>query len=105
MILNAPSSITLNQSDVITISWSAPPTLDLTNVEPDIIYCVEVYNITCGLMELLVQNCSVTEPFYTNSLLTTGYVYRAIITPRSNVIGAVNGTSASVTGRSIYSQV
>ena len=44
-----------------------------------------------------------TELFYTSSLLTTGYVYKAVITPISNVIGAANGTSASVTGT--YSQV
>ena len=31
-----------------TISWEPPFSLDLTNTDPNIIYCVEVYNITCG---------------------------------------------------------
>ena len=73
-----------------TITWDPPTSLDLTNVEPDIAYCVEVYNITCGDRELLIHDCNVTEPHYI--ITPDGYIREYIVTPRSNVEGAVNGT-------------
>ena len=76
-----------------TLSWTPPFSLDLTNVEPDIVYCVEVYNITCRGRELLISDCDVTETSYTSDVIAPeGYIYEYIVTPRSNVEGAVNGT-------------
>ena len=72
-------------------SWSSPFSLDLTNIEPDIVYCVEVYNITCGERDLIISDCDVTETSYTSSA-PDGYIYEYIVTPRSNVEGARNGT-------------
>ena len=74
------------------LSWSPPFSLDLTNIEPDIVYCVEVYNITCGERDLIISDCDVTEPSYTFYDLADGYIYEYIITPRSNVDGTRNGT-------------
>ena len=76
-----------------TLSWNEPFSLDLTNVEPDIVYCVDVYNITCGGRELLISDCDVTETSYTSDVIAPdGYIYEYIVTPRSNVEGAINGT-------------
>ena len=81
-----------------TISWEAPFSLNLTNVEPNIAYCVEVYNITCGGRELLISDCDVMETSYTSETLQPGYIYEYMVTPRSNVEGAQNGTSKTITG-------
>ena len=82
-----------------TILWEAPFSLNLTNVEPDIVYCVEVYNITCGGRELLISDCDVTETSYTCDVIAPdGYIYEYTVTPRSNVEGALNGTSKTITG-------
>ena len=97
------SFITVGSLDVVrdieihvfnsTISWNPPPSLDLTNVEPDIVYGVDVYNITCGGRELLISDCDVTETSYTSDVIAPdGYIYEYIVTPRSNVEGAINGT-------------
>ena len=76
-----------------TIFWEAPFSLDLTNIDPDIVYCVEVYNITCGRRDLIISDCNVTEPSYTSDdIAPDGYIYEYIVTPRSNVEGARNGT-------------
>ena len=75
------------------LSWSPPFSLNLTNTEPDIVYCVEVYNITCGRRDLVISDCDVTEPSYTFDS-PSGYIYEYIITPRSNVEGARNGTQS-----------
>ena len=92
-------SITSLFRDGGTFFWTAPFSLDLTNVEPDIVYCVEMYNITCGGRELLISDCNVTETSYTSDVIVPdGYIYEYIVTPRSNVEGAVNGTSKTVTG-------
>ena len=82
-----------------TLSWDAPFSLNLTNADPDIVYCVEVYNITCGRRDLIISDCNVTEPSYTSDdIALDGYIYEYTITPRSNVEGASNGTSQPVTG-------
>ena len=80
-----------------TLLWEAPFSFDLTNVDPDIVYCVEVYNITCG-RSLLISECDVMETSYTNEALHSGYSYEYTVTPRSNVEGAENGTGLTVTG-------
>ena len=82
---------------VSTITWEAPFSLNLTGVDPDIVYCVEVYNITCG-RSLLISECDVMDTSYTNDDLLPGYIYEYTVTPRSNVEGASNGTSLTVTG-------
>ena len=74
------------------LSWKPPFSLDLTGVDPDIAYCVEVYNITCGRRDLIISDCTVTEPSYTSDdIAPHGYIYEYIVTPRSNVEGARNG--------------
>ena len=78
-----------------TLSWEAPFSLNLINADPDIVYCVEVYNITCG-RSLLISECDVIETSYTNDALHSGYIYEYTVTPRSNVEGASNGTSLTV---------
>ena len=80
------------------ITWEAPFSLDLTGVDPDIVYCVEVYNITCGVDDLVVGDCDVTEPRFVDNRLQQGYIYRITITPRSNGQDAQNGTSNTKEG-------
>ena len=82
-----------------TLSWDAPFSLDLTNIEPDIVYCVEVYDITCGWSHL-ISECDVVETSLTSDALQSGYIYEYTVTPRSNVTGAQNGTNLTVTGES-----
>ena len=81
-----------------TFSWNPPPTLDLTNVEPDIAYCVIIHNITCGRKDFLISDCSLTDPFYIYEDIHPGHVYRVEVIPRSNVERAANGTPLSVEG-------
>ena len=76
----------------------APFTLDLTGIDPDIVYCVDVYNITCGGRDLVSSDCNVTDTRYLindNNIidtLGTSVAHEYIVTPRSNVEHAVNGT-------------
>ena len=93
-LLQRVSNITRNFT---TIMWDAPFSLNLTNADPDTVYCVKVYNITCG-RSLLISECDVMETSYTNDALLLGYVYEYTVTPRSNVEGASNGTSRNANG-------
>ena len=81
-----------------SITWEAPFSLDLTDVDPDIAYCVEVYNITCGVDDLVVGDCNVTAPRYVDSRLQQGHIYRITITPKSNGRNALNGTNNTKEG-------
>ena len=87
-----------------TLSWQTPFSLDLTNTEPDIAYCVEVYNITCGGREFVFSDCNVIENSYTSDVIAPdGYISEYIVTPRSNVQGAQNGSpSQPLRGKVIY---
>ena len=78
-------------SNQVEYSWLPPPTLNLTNIDPDILYKIEIYNITCGAHDLLSSNFNLTTSIYGNPLLDPSYVYKVVITPRSNVHGAKNG--------------
>ena len=82
------------------ITWKAPFSLDLTGVDPDIVYCVDVYNITCGVDDLVVGDCNVTEPHFVDNRLQQRYIYRITTTPRSNGQDAQNGTNNTKEGNS-----
>ena len=92
--LHKVNDIHRNATDLF---WEAPFSLYLTNVDPDIVYCVEIVNITCG-RSLLISECDVMEASYTNDALLPGYIYECTVTPRSNVEGASNGTSQTMAG-------
>ncbi len=79
----------------VSYFWEPPSTLDLTGVEPDIVYCVEVFNITCGVDNLVASDCEVANPIYPSRVgdgLDPSYAYEITVTPRSNIPGAVNGS-------------
>ena len=84
----------------IILSWEPPFSLDLTTVEPDIAYCVDVYNITDGGLVDLSSNCSILSPSYTFTVENPDpkAEFEFTITPRSNVEGARNGTPSRIIG-------
>ena len=84
--------------DSSIITWDAPFSLDLTGLDPDIVYCVEVYNITCEVDDMVVSDCNVTEPRFVDNRLQQGFIYRITITPRSNGQDAQNGTNNTKEG-------
>ena len=60
---------------------------------------MEVYSITCGWRDLIISDCNLTESSYTSDdIAPDGYIYEYTVIPRSNVEGATNGTSLTVTG-------
>ena len=82
--------------------WDPPFSLDLTDAEPDIVYCLEVYDIFCGKKSNIINDCNVTQPHYTFQFLTSGYTREVVITPRSNVERAMNGSQLVVEGTNNY---
>ena len=85
------------------ITWEPPFSLDLTNIDPDIVYCVEVYNISCGERIFILNDCNITETQYNiNDVIHAMYVYEITVIPRSNVAGALNGTPLVVEGLSLH---
>ena len=81
--------------DKVVLSWEAPFSLNLTS-EPDIVYCVDVYNITDdkGTACLILSDCNVLTTYfaYNSSYPNPRNRFQFIVTPRSNVPGARNGT-------------
>ena len=102
-IIGPLSAVTLfrrvTSSNPFVYSWTPPPTLDLTDVSPDVVYSIEVYNITCGANDLLGTLNNLTVSLYQNALLDPGHVYKVVVVPRSNVRGARNGTTFTKYGK------
>ena len=104
--LDSVSNITANvnhTTEELLLMWTPPYSLNLTDVEPDIAYCVDIYNITCKSRNILFSNCSIiTSELVVNLVNASQYIFEIIVTPRSNTESARNGTSNAVKGRIYY---
>lgn len=98
-VSNLCTSVDHRTTEEVLITWTPPYSLDLSDIEPDIVYCVGIYNITCESRDLLFSNCSVTNSeLVVNLLNASQYIFEIIVTPRSNTESARNGTSNAVKG-------
>ena len=81
--------------DSISIAWEAPFSLNLTNAEPDVLYYVDVYNITGG-GKVIVESVNIADQYYnfSHANLSLSQEFNFTVTPVSNVPGAVNGTNS-----------
>ena len=97
---NLKLNVGLNSSS--TLTWDPPFSLNLTSVHPDVIYCVDIYNITCGIAEHLMSDCNVAEPYY--SFYGEDDIHKFTVTPRSNVPNSRNGAASFKSGIILYNQ-
>ena len=90
---------------MITVIWDKPFSLNITSADPDIVYCIDICNVTNGkTSDHLVSNCTVLRTNFTYEVDSPDptKLYQFIVTPRSNVHGARNGTKNSIEGRFQY---
>ena len=83
-------------SNTLTSLWDPLPSLDLTDIDPDIVYAVELYRITCG-QNVFMSHTVVVESSTTKESLDLIQIYKAVIAAR-NVTGARNGPSVEIRG-------
>ena len=81
------------------ITWEPPFSLNLTDIEPDIIYCIEVFLTDCGIEYFILRDCSVTTNYYDTERFVPGYTYKVTVTPRSNVVNALPGIPLEFEGK------
>ena len=84
-------------SNVLIMIWDPLPTLDLTDIDPDILYTVELFKTTCG------QNVPISHRIMsTNSAseesIDLMQIYKAVIAARNNVTEARNGPGVEIKG-------
>lgn len=84
----------------ILVSWLAPFSLNLTYVEPDIVYCLNVNRVINQTKTHFITNCSV---FVTEYVINTNndseeMYYVVTVSARNNVEGARYGSAAKVLG-------
>ena len=94
-------------SSAIQLSWQPPFSLNLTTAEPDIVYCVNVFNITDERMEkdhLIISNCSVFVAYYNFVVENPNPqdLFQLIVTPRSNIEGARSGNAKEINATFIH---
>ena len=86
-----------SSSSLLTTRWSSLPSLDLNDTDPDIVYSVELYKITCG--EDIFMSHEDVFVNSTNNTVDPMEIYKVIITARNNVEGARNGTRTEISGK------
>ena len=92
-----------NLTDNICLTWETPFTLDITGVDPDILYCVDIRAVdvtNSNYSTPLTPSCSVYLPEFNFTMdypnTSTSVIYEFRVTPRN---GAGEGaTSAPVSG-------
>ena len=83
---------------VAELTWNAPFSLNLTDVEPDITYCVKVINKTCNNNNVLINISDVSKPYLEHETLSNADLFNITIIPKSNVLGAQAGLKWSIQG-------
>ena len=83
----------------LTTHWSSLPSLDLNDTDPDIVYSVELYKITC--YEDIFMSREDVFVNSTNNTVDPMEIYKVIITARNNVERARNGTSVEMKGECV----
>lgn len=103
-MLEAVSNLTKREmSSMILLQWQHPFSLNLSTIEPDIAYCVDVYRyaMTGNETFMINSNCSILDEHFTfwdnNQDHTSFFLFMVI--PRSNVHGARNGTPSQIIGQ------
>ena len=81
--------------------WDSLPSLDLTDIDPDIVYTVELFKITCDKY-VSMSHKVVAENSATEEGLDLMQIYKAVIAARNNVTGARNGPSVEMIGISMH---
>ena len=84
-------------SKSLTTSWDPLFSLDLTDIDPDIVYKVELFETTCG-RNVPIHQSDVAENSVAKENLDLMQIYKDVITPRNNVHGARNGPSVEIEG-------
>ena len=88
-------------SGTLTTLWNPLPSLDLTDVDPDIIYNVELFKITRD-QNVPMNQAVVARSSTTMENLDLMQVYKAVIVARNNVTGAINGPSVEMEGITLF---
>ena len=94
------NNISINRnssSSLLNTRWSSLPSLDLNDTDPDIVYSVELYKITCG--EDIFMSREDVFVNSTNNTVDPMQIYKVIITARNNVEGARIGNGTETSGR------
>ncbi len=85
----------------LNVTWDAPFSLNLTTAEPDIRYCVDVYDER--EKNMLQSECNITTTQYLFDIAYHVGTYSFSVTPRSNIDGSLNGIIS--TGQFSYGKV
>ena len=100
MILGIPQSVTNLSADVsidkiVIISWTAPYTIDVPSTDPDIKYCVDIYDTSAVEPTLKYSKCEINQTshqgaYYPMLIACAEYLVKVIAV---NKVG--NSTAAS----------
>lgn len=92
-ILSAVDNLTYTvENSTLSLTWRPPFSLNLTGIEPDILYCVDVVSVVSGAT---LSECGIVVTIWTYFVpFTSGCdSFRFVVTP---VNAAGNGTTSAV---------
>ena len=81
----------------LMIFWNPLPSLDISDTDPDIVYTVELFRITCG-QNVLISHSVMAGSNAVLENLDLMQIYKAVVAARNNVPEARNGPSMEMEG-------
>ena len=61
-MINLSADVSIDK--IVNISWTAPQTFDVPSTDPDITYCVDIYNTSAVEATLKYSKCEINQTFH-----------------------------------------
>ena len=83
---------------VLTTLWTPVPSLDLTDIDPDIVYSIELFKISCN-RNSFISHKVISASNSSEENLDLRQIYEAVIVARNNVTEAMDGPRVVMRGK------
>ena len=100
--ISVATDITNHTTRLFHIFWTSVFSLNLTNIDPDVVYSVTIAARYCTDIQIIVSSDVFYSPYFfsLNNSDPLDAVPRLItVSPRSNAEGVINGTSVAYEGK------
>jgi len=54
----------ISDDRVVNITWTAPYSIDVPSTDPDITYCVDVFNTSTSVPSKIYSQCGINEAYH-----------------------------------------
>ena len=83
----------------VDITWTAPYSIDVPSTEPDITYCVDIFNTSSTSQTIFYSRCDINQTYHHVSSRLSAYAEYQMAVSAVNRIGSSSTTSMTLVNR------